>query len=452
MKGIAPSLTKYRNWGYNPTGLNDLKNRIESREARVGVLGLGYVGLPLALAFAKAGFHVTGYDVDPKRIAALNKSRSYIGDVPSTELTSQIRSNHFRASTSFTSLGQMDALIICVPTPLNKTKDPDISFIDRAARMIGRTLRKGQLIVLESTSYPGTTREHVLPLLAASGLHVGRDFFLAFSPERIDPGNSRFKLHNTPKVVGGMTPACAGMTELLYKQIIQRVIAVSNAETAELTKLLENTFRAINIGMVNEMLMICDKLKLNAWEVIEAAATKPYGFMPFYPGPGLGGHCIPVDPQYLSWKMKSLNFTARFIELASDINGHMPEFTVQKIIRVLNESKKTIKGASVLILGAAYKPNVSDVRESPALDVLHLLREHGAKVAYHDPYVPLLHVAGHRFKSQQLTSALLKRMDVVVIITAHSAFDPKTILTHSRLVVDTRNLFRKFVSSKLVRL
>jgi UDP-N-acetyl-D-glucosamine dehydrogenase len=410
------------------------------------------VGLPLACEFAKAGFAVTGFEVDPSKAKSLLAGKSYIADIESSLIRDLIRKKRLTATTDFGKLRAMDAVVVCVPTPLNKTKDPDISYIDQAARKIAKTLRRGQLIVLESTTYPGTTREHVLPILEDTGLKAGRDFFLAFSPERIDPGNRQYQLSNTPKVVGGITPLCKELTVSLYSQIVKQVIAVSSAEAAELTKLLENTFRAVNIGLVNEIMMICDKLQLNVWEVIEAAATKPYGFMPFYPGPGLGGHCIPVDPHYLSWKMKALNFAARFIELAGEINSHMPEFTVDKIVRTFNERKKSVNGSKILILGIAYKANVSDVRESPALDVIHLLRQMGADISYHDPYVPQITVDTHRMASRPYSKELLRRSDAVVITTAHGTFKPREILENSKLLIDTRNMCRGLISDHLVRL
>jgi len=430
----------------------NLKRKFKSRDATVGVLGLGYVGLPLACEFARAGFSVTGFEVDASKVQSIQKGRSYIADIDNEDLKDLVRRERLSATTDFLKLRAMDAIIICVPTPLNKTKDPDVSFIDKAARKITRTLRRGQLIVLESTSYPGTTRESVQPLLEATGLKTGKDFFLAFSPERIDPGNTRYRLSNTPKVVGGITPACRDLTVTLYSQIVKQVVPVSSAEAAELTKLLENTFRAVNIGLVNEIMLICDKLGLNVWEVIEAAATKPYGFMPFYPGPGLGGHCIPIDPLYLSWKMKSLNFTARFIDLAGEVNSHMPEFVVEKISRTMNDRKKALKGSKILILGVAYKADITDVRESPALDVIHLLRERGVNVSYHDPFVPSVMIGHVRLKGKPWSTSLLRSADAVVITTAHQSFPPDEILRHAKLVIDTRNLMRGRTASHLVRL
>ena len=430
----------------------NLKEKFQSHSAKVGVLGLGYVGLPLACEFAKVGCSVTGFEVDPSKVKSLLAGKSYIGDIESREIQELVKTKRLTATTNFQNLRGMDAIIVCVPTPLNKTKDPDISYIDLAARKIARTLRRGQLVVLESTTYPGTTRENVLPLLENHGLKVGTDIFLAFSPERIDPGNKQYKLPNTPKVVGGITPHCKDLAFILYSQIVKQVVPVSSAEAAELTKILENTFRAVNIGLVNEIMMICDKLNLSVWEVIEAASTKPYGFMPFYPGPGLGGHCIPIDPHYLSWKMKSLNFSARFIELAGEINSHMPDFTVNKIMRALNQRQKSISGSKILVLGVAYKANVSDMRESPALDIIHLLQQMGANVSYHDPYVPSIIVGEHKLVGRPYSKDLLHHADAVVITTAHSAFAPKEILDNSKLIIDTRNMLRGLKSDNLVRL
>ncbi len=429
-----------------------LREKLKTHSGKVGILGLGYVGLPLACEFAKLGFSVTGFEVDPSKTKSILAGKSYIGDIESREIRELLKTKRLRATTDFEKLREMDAIIVCVPTPLNKTKDPDISYIDQATRKIAKTLHSGQLIILESTTYPGTTRENVLPLLESSGLKAGTDFFLAFSPERIDPGNTQYKLSNTPKVVGGITPRCKDLAFILYSQIVKQVVPVSSAEAAELTKLLENTFRAVNIGLVNEIMMICDKLGLSAWEIIEAASTKPYGFMPFYPGPGLGGHCIPIDPHYLSWKMKSLNYSARFIELAGEINSHMPDFTVNKIMRTLNQRQKSISGSKILVLGVAYKANVSDIRESPALDVIHLLQQMGSSVSFHDPYVPWILVGDHKLTSRPYSKELLRQADAVVITTAHSAFSPKEILANAKLVIDTRNMLRGLQADHLVRL
>lgn len=429
-----------------------IKDKIQSHSARIGILGLGYVGLPLAYEFAKAGFPVTGFEVDDRKVEKIRSRRSYIGDISTAELASVVESGNLTATTDFSKLKQMDAVVVCVPTPLNKTKDPDISFIASSAKQIARYLHKDQLIILESTTYPGTTRDFVLPLLGGNGYKVGKDFFLAFSPERIDPANKKFKLPNTPKVVGGMTRSCTELATMLYGQIIQRVVPVSSPEAAELVKLLENTFRAVNIGLVNEIALICDKLGLNVWEIIEAAASKPYGFMPFYPGPGLGGHCIPIDPHYLSWKMKSLNFSARFIELAGEVNSHMPEFVLEKTTRALNARRKPVNGSKILVMGVAYKANVSDMRESPALDLIHLLQQNGATVSYHDPYVPSLILGKQHLTSKPYSARLLQSQDAVVVTTAHDVFNADDILKNSKLVIDTRNLMRGLSSEHLVRL
>ncbi len=429
-----------------------LKKKFQGHSGKIGILGLGYVGLPLACEFAKTGFTVTGFEIDAVKVKNLLSGKSYVGDIESRHVRELVKTRRFTATTDFAKLRAMDAIFICVPTPLNKTKDPDVSYIDQATHKISGALRPGQLIVLESTTYPGTTREKILPMLEGKGLKVGQDIFLAFSPERIDPGNKQYQLSNTPKVVGGITKLCKDLAVILYSQIVKQVVPVSSVEAAELTKILENTFRAVNIGLVNEITMICDKLGLSAWEVIETASTKPYGFMPFYPGPGLGGHCIPVDPHYLSWKMKSLNFAARFIELAAEINSHMPDFTVNKIIRSLNQRKKSINGSKIIVLGVAYKANVADMRESPALDVIHLLLQMGAVVSFHDPYVASIIVDNVKMTNRPYSTRLLSQSDAVVILTAHSVFNPKEILDHSNLVIDTRNMLRGLKADHLIRL
>jgi UDP-N-acetyl-D-glucosamine dehydrogenase len=416
------------------------------------VLGLGYVGLPLAMEFAKAGFSVDGLEVDPGRIRRLTAGESYIADIASTDVRTLIEKKRFNPSTNFSRLANADVVIICVPTPLRKTKDPDISFIAKATEQIAKTLHRSQLIVLESTTYPGTTQELMKPLLEATGMRVGQDFFLAFSPERIDPGNKNFQLKNTPKVVGGITPVCRDLAAKLYQTIVSRVVPVSSAEAAEMVKLLENTFRLVNIGLVNEIALICDRLGLNVWEIIDAAATKPYGFMPFYPGPGLGGHCIPVDPHYLSWKLKSLNFKARFIELADEINSRMPEFVLNKTALALNQRKKCLNGSNILLLGVAYKADVSDVRESPALDLIHLLGEQGAHVSFHDPFVNVIEASGVQIKGKAYSTALLASMDAVILMTPHSAFRIQDIVEHSPLLIDTRGLTRNIRAPSVVSL
>ncbi len=424
--------------GLPPTGAALLR-KIERKEATVSVIGLGYVGLPLALALAQEGFSVVGLDVDRERVAAITRGSSFIIDISDEELREVVRRGALKATLSPAGLAEADVIIICVPTPLNKTRDPDISFIAEAVEKVCRTLRRGQLIVLESTSYPGTTREVLLPALEAGGLKAGHDFFLAFSPERIDPANREFNLRNTPKIVGGITPACSRLAAALYANVAGKVLTVSSADSAEMVKLLENTFRAVNIGLVNEMAIMCRRLGLDVWEIIEAAATKPFGFMPFKPGPGLGGHCIPVDPHYLSWKLRTLNYTARFVEMAGEVNSHMPEYVVGLVSQSLNGKGRAVKGARILVMGAAYKKDVSDVRESPALDIINLLRSQGAVVSYHDPHVPELSLDGGRLRSRALTTRLLKAADCMVVVTDHSSFDWRRIVPHVRLVVDTRN-------------
>jgi UDP-N-acetyl-D-glucosamine dehydrogenase len=427
---------------------------IAGRKALVGIVGLGYVGLPLAVAFAEEGFRVIGVDVDAEKVSSLNRGQSYIEDVPSAGLEPLVREGRFRATTDYADLAQAEAISICVPTPLRKTKDPDISYIVDAASCLATHLPpgEGQLIVLESTTYPGTTEEIVLPYFQQDGLEAGRDFFLAFSPERIDPGRTDFTVRSTPKVIGGVTPDCLEVAVALYGTIVDHPVPVSGTATAEMVKLLENTFRAVNIGLVNEVALMCDKLRLNVWEVVEAAATKPYGFMPFYPGPGLGGHCIPIDPHYLSWKLRTLNYTARFIELAAEVNGHMPDYVVGKVGDALNDERKAINGSRILVLGVAYKRDVGDLRESPALDVIHLLRQRGAEVSYSDPHVAEVKMDGYTLSSVELTSALLKSADCVVIVTDHTAFDWEWIGAGARLIVDTRHAIKVGGRARVVRL
>jgi UDP-N-acetyl-D-glucosamine dehydrogenase len=416
-----------------------LLDKIASRRLRLAVVGVGYVGLPLAAAFAEAGFWVTGIETAQERVDDLNQGKSYIRDVPSTAVQRVIDAERFRATSDYAAVRDADAIVICVPTPLRKTKDPDIAAIIDAVEEISKYGCAGKLIVLESTTYPGTTEEVILPRLSGNGLRVGEDFFLAFSPERIDPGRSDFVFSNTPKVVGGVTPACLEVAAALYGCVVEQVVPVSNTAAAEMTKLLENTFRAVNIGLVNEVALMCDRLGLSVWEVVEAAATKPYGFMPFYPGPGLGGHCIAVDPHYLSWKLRTLNYTTRFIELAAEINSFMPQFVTGKIAIALNEMVKPVKGSTILLLGVAYKPNVGDVRESPALDVIHLLTEQGADVRYHDALLSERDRAMVPAQAVDLTAETLGSADCVVVITNHDGYDWPWIAGHSRLIVDTRN-------------
>ena len=420
-----------------------LLERIADRSALIGVVGLGYVGLPLVVGLAEAGFKVIGVDVDRTKVASLNKGESYIEDVPSEVVKRLVESGQFHASTSFANLDDADAISICVPTPLNKTKDPDISYIVAVTNELVKLGATGKLIVLESTTYPGTTDEIILPRLREKGEEVGEDFFLAFSPERIDPGRTDYTVKTTPKVIGGTTPACVDTAVALYGTFVDHPVPVSSTAAAEMVKLLENTFRAVNIGLVNEVALMCDKLGLDVWEVVTAAATKPYGFMPFYPGPGLGGHCIPIDPHYLSWKMRSLNYTARFIELAADINGHMPEYVTGKVADALNEVGKPVKGSNILILGVAYKPNVSDVRESPALDVIHLLQEKGGVVSYHDPYVPVINEHDLEMSTAVWSDNLISSADCVVIITNHADYDWIAIAQQASLIVDTRNAIKE---------
>ena len=431
---------------------SDLIHKIETRQAQVGIVGIGYVGLPLAVAFAKAGFRVTAVDTNTPKVAAINAGHSYVEDVPDSELGPLVAEGVLRATTDYADLAGVDAISICVPTPLRKTKDPDISFILNAAQNIGQLGGSGKLVVLESTTYPGTTEEIILPSLVSNGDRVGHDFFLAFSPERIDPGRTDYTIYSTPKVIGGVTPDCLDVAMALYGTIVARPFPVSSAAAAEMVKLLENTFRAVNIGLVNEMALMCDRLGLNVWEIVEAAATKPYGFMPFYPGPGLGGHCIPVDPHYLGWKLRTLNYTARFIELAAEVNSHMPEYVVSKVASALNEARKALNGSRILILGVAYKPNVSDVRESPALDIIHRLQGRGAKVQYHDPFVPNLMHEGVALQSVELTDTAVSAADCVVIVTHHSQYNWAQIAAHARLIVDTRNALAAEPAGRLVRL
>jgi len=417
--------------------MQTLMQKITNRSAHVSVIGLGYVGLPLAIDFAQAGYSVTGIDLDPHKVAGIQAGVSHVQDICDTELQRVVHSGHLRATTDFDVLADVDTVSICVPTPLSKTKDPDISYIVSVTEAIRERLRAGQLIVLESTTYPGTTDEVLLPCLASTGLEVGDDFFLAFSPERIDPGNPRFQLANTPKILGGVTPQCTQVATALYQQIITTVVPVSSSRTAEMVKLLENTFRAVNIGLVNEVALMCARLNLDVWEVIEAAATKPFGFMPFYPGPGLGGHCIPLDPHYLAWKLKTLDYRARFIELADDINTNMPHWVVGRVADVLNNVEKSLKGSRVLLLGMAYKADTNDLRESPALDVLRLLQAKGSQVCFHDPFIS--HIDILDLQGVTLTEEMLRAVDCVVITTNHSAYNYDWIAAHARLIVDTRN-------------
>jgi UDP-N-acetyl-D-glucosamine dehydrogenase len=413
--------------------------KLDDRTACIGVVGLGYVGLPLALEFAKAGFHVIGYDVSDRVVKSLMTGQSHIQDVSSEQLADVIAAGFFEATSEEPRLREMDAISIAVPTPLAKTRDPDMTYIIAAADAIARNAHPGLLIVLESTTYPGTTRELMQPKLEAAGLTVGEDVFLAFSPERVDPGNPVWNTKNTPKVVGGITAACTEVATALYKSCLERIIPVSSTETAELVKLLENTFRSVNIGLVNEMQIVCDKLGVNVWEVIDAAATKPFGFMKFTPGPGIGGHCIPLDPHYLAWKMRTLNYKTRFIDLASEINSEMPALVVERVSQALNSDRKPVNGSRVLVLGVAYKKDIDDMRESPALDVIRMLEEQSAQVVYHDPHVPAFREDGHQRHSVELTDDELRKADAVVIVTDHSSIDYQRVVDVARVVVDTRN-------------
>ena len=420
----------------------ELLAKISSKKAKMSIVGLGYVGLPLAVEFARAGFRVTGIDSTQQKIERINRGESYIPDVPSEVLKPLVQEGKLYATIDYQVLKEADTVNICVPTPLNKTKDPDISFIVDAAEGIARYLRSNQLIILESTTYPGTTEEVILPILEKTGLQVGKDFFLAFSPERVDPGNKKYNTRNIPKVVGGITPECTKIAVSLYEQVVEQVVPVSSVRIAEMTKLLENTFRSVNIGLVNELALMCNKLGINVWEVIDAAATKPFGFMPFYPGPGLGGHCIPVDPFYLSWKAKQNGFEARFIELAGRINGTMPQYVVSRIADALNERRKSVNGSQILVLGVSYKKNVSDTRESPALDIIKLLERKGAKILYSDPYVPRLRLNGNLLTSQPLDKKTLALADCCLVVTDHSGFDYSEVAQYSNLIVDCRNALK----------
>jgi len=423
-----------------------LRDKIRSRKARTGIVGLGYVGLPLAVEFGKAGFHATGIDLDPRKVQLVNEGRSYIPDVQTTDVQALRSKALLEATTDFAVVRDLDTINICVPTPLRKTKDPDMSYIVSAVEGIAKHLHPGMLIVLESTTYPGTTDEVVKPMLEATGLKAGADFFLAFSPERVDPGNPTFQTQNVPKVVGGHTPACSSLAAELYGAAIDTIVPVSSTRVAEMVKLLENTFRAVNIGLVNELALMCDRMNIDVWEVVEAARTKPFGFMAFYPGPGLGGHCIPIDPYYLSWKAKQTGFDPRFIELAGHINAGMPHYVVDKVSDALNTRRKPINGSSILIAGVAYKRDIDDMRESPALDVMGLLLARGARVSYADPYVPVVHgrewSGGFDITAVDMTRGNIAHHDAVVIVTDHKAFDYAALIDEADVIVDTRNAIK----------
>lgn len=422
---------------------------IKNKTIKIGIVGLGYVGLPLAVEFASSGIKTLGFEINPRVVRGINNGKSHISDVKTADVKKLSKSGKLKATADFAKLKAQDCIIVCVPTPLRKSKDPDVSYILSAAKEIAEHLRKGQTIILESTTYPGTTKELVKPLLEEKGLKAGKDFFMAFSPERVDPGNKKFNIANTPKVVGGITPKCTKIAALIYAQVAQNVIPVSNTETAEIVKLLENTFRAVNIGMINEFALMCDKLGLDIWEIISAASSKPFGFMPFYPGPGIGGHCIPLDPHYLGWKMKTLNFEPRFIELAGVINSSMPEYAASKIAELLNNQKKALSASKILLVGIAYKPDITDHRESPSKDVFIILENTKAKVDYHDPHIPEAEINGKKRKSVKISQSALKKYDCVAIITPHSSIDYNLIVANSKVIFDARNALKHIKNKKI---
>jgi UDP-N-acetyl-D-glucosamine dehydrogenase len=428
----------------------NLERKIKEKTATVGVVGLGYVGLPLAVELGHSGFSVVGLDISKKKVKLVNSGRSDIDDVKDEQVKNLVKNKNLKASSNFSLLKNVDCACVCVPTPLSKTKDPDVSYILSAFSQVKKYLHRGQLVILESTTYPGTTEELIRTMLEETRLKAGKDFFLAFSPERVDPGNPMYNIKNTPRVVGGTTPLCTRIAKLFYEQTIVKVVPVSSTQSAEMVKLLENTFRSVNIGLVNEVALMCDRLKIDVWEIIDAADSKPFGFMKFYPGPGLGGHCIPIDPHYLSWKLKSLNYYARFIELAGDINSRMPEYVTERVNLALNQKRKSLKGCNILVLGAAYKKDISDVRESPALDVMRLMERRGAKVSYNDPFVPEVIMDGHNLKSKKLSAGILRRADCVVILTDHSLYDYPWIVKNSQLIFDSRNATRTLKNKKKI--
>lgn len=433
----------------------NLIEKIKSKKAKIGIIGLGYVGLPLVIRYCEEGFHVIGFDIDRHKVESLSSGKSYIKHIPSNTLKEIKDKGQFVPTTDYSRLREMDCIIICVPTPLRKNKEPDLSYVDNTSDKIAKFLRKGQLVSLESTTYPGTTREILLPKFEKKKLTVGKDFFLVFSPEREDPGNPKYHTKDIPKVVGGITQACTIAGSVLYEQIIDKVVTVSSPEVAEFTKLLENIFRSVNIALVNELKLLADKMGVDIWEIIEASSTKPFGFMPFYPGPGLGGHCIPIDPFYLSWKAKEFDFTTRFIELAGEINTSMPNYVVSRIVDALNRRGKCLNSARILILGIAYKKNTDDKRESPAIEIIDILREKGAKVDYNDPHIPsfsgLRHYPHLDMRSVDLSEKKLKGYDCAVIVTDHSQYDYKRIVAKSRIVIDTRNATKQIKSSKIIK-
>jgi len=428
--------------------MKKLKDKIINKKAVIGVIGLGYVGLPLAVLFAERGFRVFGIDIDKDRVNRAKKGKSYILDVSQEQLKAAITSKKLRVTSDFATIKKLDAVIICVPTPLKEKKEPDVSYIISAVENIKKFIKKGQIVVLQSTTYPGTTEEIILPLLESANFKEGRDFYLAFSPERVDPANPRYKTENTPKVVGGISPKSTQIAKLLYSQVIARVVPASSAKVAEMAKLLENTFRVVNIGLVNEVMLMCDKLGIDIWEVIDIAGSKPYGYMPFYPGPGCGGHCIPVDPLYLSWKARGHGHEGQFIEMASHINSQMPHYVVERITRALNNYKKALKASKILVVGAAYKKDVKDLRESPALDIINILQNEKAVVSYYDPYLPYLKINSIDLKSVKFSRKVFSDSDCVVIVTDHSGIDYDFILKKAPLIIDTRNVFKNIKGKK----
>jgi len=430
----------------------DLQQKLEDKTAVIGVAGIGYVGLPLAVAFAEAGFKVLGFDMEPKRVEAVNAGQSYIADISNERLSAAVGNNRLQATTSQKKLEEVHAVCICVPTPLTKTKEPDLSYVTRGCEELSRHLQPGQLVVMESTTYPGTTKEVILPVLERSGLKAGTDFYLAYSPERIDPGNKKYTVRNTPKLVAGINAESTRLTELLYRQVADTVIPLSSPETAELTKIFENVFRIVNIALVNELTLLCHQMGISVWEVIDAASTKPFGYMPFQPGPGVGGHCIPLDPYYLASKAKEYDFHTRFIELAAGINEQMPYYVTSRIMESLNGLGRSLSGSRVLVLGVAYKKDVGDTRESPSLKVIQLLRRNGAEVSYHDPYVPEVDIGGDTLTSVALSDECLASADCVVIATNHSDYDYRHIAAGSNLVFDTRGVTKELVASNIIRL
>ncbi len=432
--------------------LSHLEEKIKNKTAKVGIAGLGYVGLPLAVAFSQAGFKVLGFDMQQKRVDSVNKGQSYIADISSESLSASVGNNLLQATKAQNQLKEMDAVCICVPTPLTKTKEPDLSYVIQESKVLSRFLQPDQLVVLESTTYPGTTREVMLPILERSGLKAGRDFYLAFSPERVDPGNKKYSIRNTPKVVGGIDSTSTKLAELLYRQVADVVVPVSSTEVAEMTKLFENVFRSVNIALVNELAQLCEKMGISVWEVIDAASSKPFGYMPFYPGPGIGGHCIPLDPYYLANKAGEYDFHTRFIELAADINERMPHYVTSRIMEALNTRGKSMKEAKVLVLGVAYKKDVGDIRESPSLKLIRLLREKGAKVIYNDPYIQTVQINQDILVSIELTDENLSLADCVIIATDHECYNLEKIVASSKLVFDSRGVTKGLNSDNIVRL